>query len=289
MPSWLPPDSEPKRRPKDWWQPKAVAEWLAAQARWDLLSYVVVDELQEGVAGLVVSPWPRIDRRGRLHFGSEEKSSHVTTSAAALLAVLRDRRLPIVPVAVGPEAMGELAVRDISIGDVFAARVPPPFRPGRGRRGPPPDGGSAVEPSSWLMGDVLDITAEAREVAKAQAAAAAAGVVDEAFLDAIKNELGEGEAPPEPTPEGSPTPTGSGSSGGAQAAPTDQVQESSASEQSSTSDPLDLEQERIVPWQQIRELEEQLRQAGKQAVGHEEAEMSEAEGEDEGEEMELGV
>ncbi|HKP91590.1 MAG TPA: hypothetical protein VJT75_16610 [Thermoleophilaceae bacterium] len=47
-----------------------------------------------------------------------------------------------------------------------------------------------------IRGPILDVTAEAREAAKAQAAATAAGVMDENLLDEIAAELGGGDAPP---------------------------------------------------------------------------------------------
>jgi hypothetical protein len=167
--SWLP--QEIAARPLaelDWWQPDLVAERLAKDPGWGSLSYVVVDELAEGIAGLVVSPWPRVDERGRLHFGDEGDSEHLTVDEDAFLALLERRRDPVVKAELDDAARDELRRRKLAIGDVFAARVAKRFaRP-------------EVDPAEWIRSrKVLDITAIARSVAKGQTAAALAGVVRE--------------------------------------------------------------------------------------------------------------
>jgi hypothetical protein len=171
----------------DFWQPKQVGEWLGEHPSWGSLSYVVVDELEGGVAGLVASPWPRVDERGRLHFGEEEDSRHVSVTEEALLALLEEKRRPMVQVELDEQAEQELKSRRLAIGDVFAARV-------RGRRGRPSGGdgahsGTPIDPRKWIRGEVLDLTAEARELAKVQTAAAVAGVVDDAFLELVGEEI----------------------------------------------------------------------------------------------------
>lgn len=181
--AWLPPAPPSPDLPSlPPWEPGAVRDRLAADGRWDALRYIVVDELHEGVAGLVISPWPRLDPLGRLVFGDEEESTRVATSEDALLAVLRRQRLPVVAVPVDQRTEEQLRERELSIGDVFAARP----------AGPPGD-----DPASWLAEPVLDITAEAREVAKAQASATALGTIDQKLIEAIGEELGEDEPPEE--------------------------------------------------------------------------------------------
>jgi hypothetical protein len=182
--AWLPPAPPgPDLGSLPPWEPAGVRERLGAGAPWDALSYIVVDELHEGVAGLVVNTWPRVDSVGRLVFGGEEESRRIATSADALLAALRRRRLPVVPVPVDERTEEELRRRELSIGDVFAARIA---------------GDPGEDPGSWLHEPVLDITAVAREAAKTQASAAALGVIDEDLIVAIGEEIGEDEQPQEP-------------------------------------------------------------------------------------------
>lgn len=174
---WLPPaPADPDRGSLPPWEPGEVRERLVADGRWEALSYIVVDELHEGVAGLVIGPWPRLDPSGRLVFGGEAESTAVATSAEALQAVLRRQRRPVVPVPVDEHTEAELRERELSIGDVFAARI---------------DGEPEGDPAAWLGEPVLDVTAEAREAAKAQASATATGAIDEGLIRAIAEELDE--------------------------------------------------------------------------------------------------
>jgi hypothetical protein len=145
-------------------------------------SYLVVDELQEGVAVLVVSPWPVVDERGRMRFGGEEGRVRVAVGAGALEALLAERRVPVVDGALAPEVATQLRVRPVEVGDVFAAR--PAFLPGE-------DGADVGDPAGWLPGPVLDITATAREATKAQASAALAGVLTQEQVEQIVAEMQE--------------------------------------------------------------------------------------------------
>src|ERR687884_685315 len=137
--SWL-PDERPAAELAllDWWEPKSVAEWLGPETSWRGLRYIVVDELHEGVASLVVTGWPRQDERGRLHFGDEEDTEHVATREDALLEVLREERTAITAVDPGEDGDEALRARELGIGDVFAARV---RRGGGGGGGRPAGGG----------------------------------------------------------------------------------------------------------------------------------------------------
>src|SRR5215211_785024 len=185
--AWL-----PKRRPGPAraklkpWEPPEVAEQLARDGDWDKIRYIVVDELHEGVAGLVVSPWPRIDARGRLVFGDEDESRRVATQAPVLLALLRKTRLPVVRRDVDDRTAGKLRDRRLAIGDVFAARIEePPGEPGGGG----PGGEPTENPRDWLTEPVLDITADALEAARTQMSAAVGGVFDETLLKTIGEEI----------------------------------------------------------------------------------------------------
>jgi hypothetical protein len=76
-------------------------------------------------------------------------------------------------------------------------------------------GPGTTAPEGLFKRPVLDITAEARDAAKAQASATASGVIDEAFLELVSQEFRADEEPPPTAPETPPVPRGSDSSGGA--------------------------------------------------------------------------
>jgi hypothetical protein len=178
--SWLPQEKE--ARPLHElgpWRPALVTARLGGEPEWGRLSYIVIDELADKVVGLVVSPWPRVDERGRLHFADEDADDrgHVTVGEDAFLAVLANNREPIVEDDIADAKTEELRKRPLAIGDVFGARVGRRFRRG------------TVEPAEWI-GDqeVLDITAITRTVAKGQTAAALAGVLDEEYVPPEEDE-----------------------------------------------------------------------------------------------------
>ena len=193
---WLPEaKSGPARAKLEPWNLPEVAELLAKDGDWDKVRYIVVDELHEGVAGLVVSPWPRLDAHGRLVFGEEDESRRVAAGSKVLLAVLRERRLPVVADEVDESTKGLLRERRLAIGDVFAARIDePPGEPGGGG----PGGEPPENPVRWLNEPVLDITADALEAARTQMSAAVGGVFQKEFLETIGAEIaGEDAAPAE--------------------------------------------------------------------------------------------
>lgn len=221
--SWLPPPRPgPNRDALRPWEPGEVGERLAADGRWEAICYIVIDELHEDVAGLVLSPWPYVDARGRLVFGEEDESRRIAATAEALLAVLREKRLPIVRVPIDHQTEEELRERQLAIGDVFAARINhPPGQPGGGG----PAGERREEPSEWLERPVLDVTAQALEAARTQASAAVGGLLDERLIEVIGEEFGEEGGPTTPEPEPEPTPTPGGqSSGGTEAQNEEAVQ-----------------------------------------------------------------
>jgi hypothetical protein len=169
---WLPPDP-----PRD--DLEGLEPWrpLGHDADTAGLAYIVVDELHEGIAGLVVSAWPRVDERGRLHFGGEGESTRVATPADALLALLSERRAPIVPGGVEAAQEEALRTRPVAIGDVFAARLRAEPSPG--------------DPGAWLATPVLDLTVPAREAAKAQTSAALSGAMSTDYLAVVADEFAE--------------------------------------------------------------------------------------------------
>lgn len=148
---------QPERRH---WQPllpgptRGVGPALAAHVaahpeiqRIDELSYVAVDELGETLVTLVVSVWPTVDRRGRLRFRRPQPTI-VDVDRDLLERFLRRSRVP----------RGPLAARPLREGDAFAVRTDPLERlDAAGRR----------DPARWMVKPAYDITADARDAAKA--------------------------------------------------------------------------------------------------------------------------
>ena len=159
--SWLPRD-RPAPLPAD------AAAWVPAgfareRIPWTKFSYIVVDELSKEIAGLVVASWPRLDPKGRVRFSGS--SWRVGARVDELVALLDAQR--IVP---GTRAGGGARPqRPVRIGDAFAAHVTRP----RGRR-------AAVPPiARWLSPPVYDVSADARDAAKAALFGAVAPTMSE--------------------------------------------------------------------------------------------------------------
>jgi hypothetical protein len=168
---WLPSAPEPVDR-------SALEPWAVPGVTFEAeLAYIVVDELHEGIAGLVITPWPRVDGKGRLVFESEDEARRVAAPAAALEALLSQERQPVVNV--GAADLEALQERAVQIGDVFAACV----------HGEPANG----DPAAWIRRPVLDITAPARELAKTQTSAALSGAMSADYLDHVAEELVAGD------------------------------------------------------------------------------------------------
>jgi hypothetical protein len=153
----------------------ALAPWCPAGVEdCEGLTYIVVDELNDGIAGLVITAWPRVDARGRLRFGREAESTRVAAPAGALRTL---RREPVVAGGLDDAQREAMRARPVEIGDVFAARLRAEPAPG--------------DPAAWLQEPVLDLTAPAREVAKAQTSAALSGAMDAGYLDVVAEEMTE--------------------------------------------------------------------------------------------------
>ena len=58
------------------------------------VEYVVVDEIEEDVATLVVEPWPYFDQRGRLNFSGSELRQDVQVETQQFEQLLEDRVAP---------------------------------------------------------------------------------------------------------------------------------------------------------------------------------------------------
>jgi hypothetical protein len=202
------------------WRPSGIEILMPlgtprSDPRWGELMHIVIDELHEGTAGLVLSVWPSVDLRGRLVFGGETESSRLACPADELLTLLGDRRVVAVDTHVDV-SMERLSRRDLAIGDVFGAFVTLPSGGGGNPvfPGGPGDGSGFVPAQDLLEGTVvLDLTAEAREVVKRQASAAVSGVIDDEFLELVAREFLEDEDPDEggePSPPTTPHDTSPG-------------------------------------------------------------------------------
>lgn len=157
-----------------------LSERAALAARSEL-EYIVVDEIEEAVATVICEPWPALDDRGRLRFGGEESRVRAEVDVDELQRTLRRRR----PVrgAADPEdaALRERALR---VGDVFCARVKRDLlalAPG--------------DPASWLLDPIIDVTAAARQQAKAQYFAAVGPVLRQREVEVMAEEFFAGEQP----------------------------------------------------------------------------------------------
>jgi hypothetical protein len=119
------------------------------------LSYIVVDEIVGDVADVSVSPWPRLDARGRLFMGDDPAVS-VRASRAALDNYLKRADFRSADDSVGP--------RPVRMGDVFAARVRHSKLAAAESSavvGAPP-----LRPSAWIVPPIYDVRARARDKAR---------------------------------------------------------------------------------------------------------------------------
>jgi hypothetical protein len=159
--SWLPRDRAPRL-------PAEAAAWVPQgfahePISWPTLSYIVVDELSKDVAGLVVASWPLLDPKGRVRFSGS--SWRVGARVDELMALLEAERA----VAETRAGSGSARQRPVRIGDAFAAEVTRP----RGRIAAVP----AL--SRWLSPPIYDVSADARDAAKAALFGAVAPTMSE--------------------------------------------------------------------------------------------------------------
>ena len=139
------------------WQPPILAEVPAAALR--RLRYVVVDDVDhaEGDVVLVSEPWPTVDLLGRVrHATPDAREQYVPV--ARWHALLTRRRIP-----------AELTERRPRIGDAFAMMLP--------------RSGDVTKPK----GPVVDVTADAREAARAAFYGAVALPMAPAHAEALRD------------------------------------------------------------------------------------------------------
>jgi hypothetical protein len=152
------------------WQP-FHDRTIAADAQ-----YVVVDELGDDVAVLVMCSWPSLDEFGRLRFG-EERVTYWIVADRLQQMVDFDRT----------EANAEAPNRPLRVGDVFAAQP----------RVPSTEVVDVAELVSHSLGrdamastqrriELLDVSAPARNAAKTALYGAAAPAVSETYAERVR-------------------------------------------------------------------------------------------------------
>ena len=151
-------DPRKRRRP---WLPGSLAEHGYTQDTVGALSYIVIDEVVDGMAGLVVSEWPAADGLGRLRFDHPERELEIAVPIERLRAEVYEHE--------------QALRREPRIGDVFAGVVPRELW----RH-------ADEEPLLWdrplaeLLGEhVYDLASEARDVAKLAFYGSAARILNE--------------------------------------------------------------------------------------------------------------
>lgn len=168
------------------WKPPSLLELSDSDLAGHL--YVVVEELIDGVVGLLVSEWPGSDRDGGLHFHFDAIEVEIGVDRDELEERLSRRKVPqpIVVAADGVAAEAELKQRPVAVGDTFAVR--PSQTPDS-----PEQIGELVDElgiGAWIE-SAIDITADAREEAKSAMYKALTPPVKEEVAAAL---LGQKEA-----------------------------------------------------------------------------------------------
>jgi hypothetical protein len=173
--------SRPRRRAGPWWTPEELATTAGPPTRND--AYVVVEEMEEELATVLVARWPRLDHAGRLLFSTVSRGRDLVELVvpAGDLARACDRH----------RSRHGQTTRSIRIGDVF-------FVAGLLAGGAAP----SADPGDWP--DIVDVTRGAREAAKAALYGAVAPHMSDDDLEA-DSRVGEvGQAPQPQPPAGTP-------------------------------------------------------------------------------------
>jgi hypothetical protein len=168
--SWLP--GKPSRR-----KPQVHSLWAPPGGGWEPAGhkYVVVEEIEPRAVILLITDWPGVDRRGRPHFGGETLA--VATDPEPLRRLLRQRE------------PAELAERELRIGDVFAMslREDAPFLDTT-----PIEVEADIEPvqlDDWIDPPIVDVTRDAREMAKVAFYAAVTPTMSKPAATSLEREI----------------------------------------------------------------------------------------------------
>jgi hypothetical protein len=149
--SWLPPRRTRAQQERSPWRPPTLG-----RAKTDDLRYLVVEEIVGSSIGLALSPWPQTDSEGRLRFAQDDALTFGVDRDSFARYLAKHRR---------PRALRR---RPLRIGDVFAVKVDEPaLRQVAGQLEERTSLQPLLNPDNWLRSPVYDITADAREVAKA--------------------------------------------------------------------------------------------------------------------------
>ena len=140
---WLPPEPPAEEPAERLWVPPSLRAVDVGS-----LVYVVVEELLEDAVNLLVSDWPGLDEEGRLQFSGPP--IEVVADRKQLAQFLAVHRLP-----------AELRERPLRTGDTFA------FRPASDLRPLLEESNERLTPEQWITPPVYDVSADARDVAKA--------------------------------------------------------------------------------------------------------------------------
>jgi hypothetical protein len=146
------------RRRKRFWRPTLpavdrsaatpVTEAVGAPASIRAFSYLTIDEIADGIVTVLVSDWPELDQRGRLTFHDTTAAVAIAVNQTRLELLLRRSRVP--------RGIANRALRET---DAFAALTIGPLGLDPAVR--------RDHPEQWIIPPIYDITADARDAAKA--------------------------------------------------------------------------------------------------------------------------
>ena len=178
----LPPPRAPRKRA---WGEKYI--FRGAVGRRD---YVAVEEIVDDNVGIVVAPWPGVDADGGLLFADEEERLQVVVDRPSFQRRLASRK--VLAYEIDDKALPALRARALSAGDVFAIET----------KLPDGDTDPRTIGARWIRGTIVDVTAMARDAAKAAMLAALTGApLSPAEVNAIAAAPAPADTEP-PTPRG---------------------------------------------------------------------------------------
>lgn len=143
------------------WRPLGLPESITNE---DLAGFVyaVVEERIDEILGLIVTSWPKADG-GHPVFAGPEQEYEVAVANADLHQALSQRYIESALQLTSQRLLlesKELRERPIEVGDTFA--IPASLDAVAAAA----EAAGPVEANSWIEGQVIDITADAREAAK---------------------------------------------------------------------------------------------------------------------------